>query len=59
VAVETLTSAKITDTNEHEDKVKIVDREQHDVLPGKSAFTLPPFSMTSLSSASHGCVPAQ
>ncbi len=59
VAVETLTSAKITDTNEHEDKVRIVDREEHDVSPGKSAFTLPPFSMTSLSSASHGCVPAR
>jgi alpha-L-arabinofuranosidase len=59
VAVETLTSGQITDTNEHEDKVKIVDREEHGVVPGKSTFTLPPFSMTSLASANHGCVPTK
>lgn len=56
VSVETLTSRQITDTNEHEDKVKIVDREERDVTPGKTTFTLPPFSMTSLASENHGCV---
>lgn len=59
VAVQTLTSAKITDTNEHEDKVKLVEREERDVVPGKTSFTLPPFSMTSLASLSHGCVPVK
>lgn len=56
VAVQVLTSGKIMDSNEHEDKVKIVDREEHDVTPGQSTFTLPPFSMTSLASPSHGCM---
>jgi alpha-L-arabinofuranosidase len=59
VAVETLTSANITDTNEHEDKVKIVSRQEHDVMPEKSTFTLPPFSLTSFASPSHGCKPTR
>ncbi len=59
VSVETLTSGKITDTNEHEDKVKIVGRMEHDLAPGKGSLTLPPFSMTSLISPNQGCVPAR
>lgn len=56
VTVETLTSAKITDSNEHENKVKIASREERDVVPGKSTFLLPPFSMTVLSSGNQGCM---
>ena len=59
VAVETLTSERITDTNEHEDKVKIVGRVEHDLAPGKGSLTLPPFSMTSLISSSQGCAPVR
>ncbi len=57
VSVETLTSARITDTNEHQENVKIVGRVEHDFVPGKGSLTLPPFSMTSLVAPSHGCAP--
>jgi alpha-L-arabinofuranosidase len=56
VTVQTLTSANITDTNELDDKVKTTSREQDGVVPG-TVFSLPPFSMTALSSSNHGCVP--
>ncbi len=57
VAVKTLTSVAITDSNEQSDKVKVVSREEHDVTPGKSTFSLPPFSMTTLSSKKpDGCM---
>jgi len=58
VTVQTLTSAKITDNNELQENVKIVTREEQNVVPGTSVFTLPPFSMTSFSSSNAGCVPA-
>jgi hypothetical protein len=57
VSVETLTSARITDTNERQENVKIVGRVEHDFAPGKGSLTLPPFSMTSLVAPSHGCTP--
>jgi len=59
VKVETLTSAKINDTNELRDTVKTVTREEHNVVPGTTVFSLPPFSMTSLASSNHGCVPVK
>jgi alpha-L-arabinofuranosidase len=59
VKVETLTSAKINDTNELADNVKTVAREEHDVIPGTTKFSLPPFSMTSLVSSNHGCASAK
>jgi alpha-L-arabinofuranosidase len=58
VTIKTLTSKKITDSNEHEDKVNVVSREERDVMPGKSKFTLLPFSMTVLSSSNQGCMPS-
>ena len=58
VSVKTLTSGKITDSNEDADTVKNVSREVRDVTPGKTTFTLPPFSMTALSSNNQGCMPA-
>ncbi len=56
VTVKTLTSGKITDSNEVEEKVKIAMREERDVAAGRSSFDLPPFSMTVLTSANRGCV---
>jgi alpha-L-arabinofuranosidase len=59
VTVKTLTSGKITDSNEVEDKVKLVTREEENVIAGKSEFELPPFSMTVLTAANHGCTPVK
>jgi len=59
VTVQTLTSARITDSNELQENVKIVTREERNVVPGTSVFTLPPFSITSLSSSNAGCVPVR
>ncbi len=59
VKVETLTSAKINDTNELRETVRTVTREEHDVVPGKTTFSLPPFSMTSLASGNHECAPVK
>jgi alpha-L-arabinofuranosidase len=55
VTVRTLTSGKITDSNENSDTVKITTREEHGIIAGESVLSLPPFSITSLSSPSHGC----
>ena len=49
VTVKTLTATAMTDNNEQSDKVKVVSREEQ-VTPGSSTFSLPPFSMTTLSS---------
>lgn len=57
VKVQMLTSGKITDNNELQENVKTVTREEQNVVPGTSVFTLPPFSMTSFSSINRGCVP--
>lgn len=59
VKVETLTSAKIDDTNELRQTVKTVSRTEPNVVPGATVFVLPPFSMTSLASSNHGCVPSR
>ena len=59
VTVQTLTSREITDSNELQENVKTVTREEQNVRPATTVFELPPFSMTSFSSANHGCVPAQ
>lgn len=59
VAVQTLTSAKITDNNELQENVKTTTREQENVVPGTSVFALPPFSITSFSSSNTGCRPAR
>ena len=57
VTVRTLTSKNITDSNELQENVKTVSREEQNVS-GSSVFSLPPFSMTSFSSINHGCTPA-
>jgi alpha-L-arabinofuranosidase len=59
VRVQTLTAAKITDNNEQAEDVKTVTREEHNVVPGRTVFSLPPFSMTSLASSNQGCVPVK
>jgi hypothetical protein len=59
VTVQTLTSAKITDSNELQENVKTVAREDENVISGTSVFTLPPFSMTTLSSSNAGCIPTK
>ncbi len=59
VTVQTLTSAKITDSNELQENVKTLTREEPNVVPGTSVFTLPPFSITSFSSSNAGCVPSR
>ena len=59
VTVQTLTSNKITDNNELQENVKTVAREEQNVVPGTSAFTLPPFSITSFSSSNAGCTPTK
>ena len=59
VRVQTLSSGKITDGNENADTVKIVTREDHGIVPGESVLSLPPFSITSLSSTAHGCTPSK
>ena len=59
VTVQTLTSKAINDTNELEEKVKTVTREEQNAVPGATTFELPPFSMTSFSSSNHGCVPTR
>ncbi len=51
VALETLTAAKITDSNENAEAVKIVRRTQPGVVRGETGFSLAPFSMTAFSSA--------
>ncbi len=51
VTVETLTSAKITDSNEVSEKVKVVRRVQSGVVRGQTGFSLAPFSLTSFCSA--------
>lgn len=58
VTVRTLTSKNITDSNELQENVKTVSREEQNVS-GTSVFSLPPFSMTSFSSTNHRCVPAR
>jgi hypothetical protein len=58
VTVQTLTSTKITDSNELQENVRAAKREEQNVVPGSSVFTLPPFSMTSFSSNNSGCVPS-
>lgn len=59
VTVQTLTSAKITDTNELAENVRTVAHEEPDVVLGTSVFTLPPFSLTSFASSNpasgNGC----
>ncbi|HEY0758209.1 MAG TPA: hypothetical protein VGD59_03025 [Acidisarcina sp.] len=57
VTVKTLTAAKITDSNELAENVKIVSREEHEVAAEKTVFSLPPFSMTVLSSGSPAASP--
>jgi alpha-L-arabinofuranosidase len=59
VRVETLTSAKITDSNELQENVKIATREEMNIVPATSVFTLPTFSMTSFSSSNAGCLAAR
>jgi len=59
VTVQTLTSAKITDSNELQENVKTATREEQNVAPGTSVFTLPPFSITSFSSKNSACFPAR
>lgn len=58
VTVRTLTSKNITDSNELQENVKTVSRDEHDVS-AVTAFSLPPFSMTSFASINHGCTPSR
>jgi len=59
VTVQTLTSTKITDSNELQEIVKTVTREEQNVVAGISLFKLPPFSISSVSSINSGCVPVR
>lgn len=59
VTVKTLTSARITDSNEAADNVKIAVREEKDVTPGKTVFVLPPFSMSVFSGNAQNTIPGK
>jgi len=50
VSIRTLTSAKITDSNELSEKVKPTERNETVGAVGSKPFILPPFSMTAISS---------
>ncbi len=56
VTVKTLTSKNITDSNELQENVRTLTREEHGVA-ANARFSLPPFSMTAFSSSNHSCVP--